>query len=73
MKFINVNGRILDYDFYKEEVNLMNKIIAADVKDYLGKLGFKERKRRNKLVFYNHSLDLEIILVVNKKTAEKFV
>ena len=78
MKFININRRILDYDCYMEEVSLMNKIIAADLKEYLTKLGFvvvnKKRNSYNnfKIVLYSHLLDLEITITANKKTEEIF-
>jgi hypothetical protein len=79
MKFVNVNGRILDYSCYKEEVKLMNKIMAADVKSYLEKLGFlavnKKCSSYNnfKIIFYNPPLDLEITVAANKKNAEVFL
>ncbi len=69
MKFVTINGRILDYSRYSEELRLTKKLIYGDVSEYLKKLGF-ERKGS---VFYNRKLDLEIKLVAKKRSPAEFV
>jgi hypothetical protein len=69
MKFITINGRILDYSQYSEEVLLLKKWIDADLSEYFEKLGF-ERKGS---VFYNRKLDLEIKVAVKKRSKNRFV
>lgn len=63
MKFISINGRILDYSKYLEEVTLLKKWIDADLSEYFEKLGF-ERKAGD---YYNRKLDLEIQVILKKK------
>lgn len=78
-KFIVVNGRILDFEKYKADFSLMQKIISLDMREYFIKLGFRQRNAaakksfRNKLDFYNRGLDFEITVKTNKKQKPQFV
>ncbi len=78
-KFVAVNGRILDFDKYRSDFFLMQKIITLDMKEYFIKLGFKQRKAaekkrfRTKINFCNDELDFEITLAINKKQRLQFI
>ncbi len=78
-KFIVINGRILDFEKYKADFSLMQKIISLDLREYFIKLGFRQRNAaakksfRNKLDFYNKELDFEITVKTNKQQKPQFV
>lgn len=78
-KFIVVNGRILDFDKYKSDFSLMQKIIFLDMREYFIKLGFKQSAGKNKELllqktrFYNAELDFEITISTNKKQKPQFI
>jgi virulence-associated protein VapD len=69
MKFITINGRILDYSQYLEEVSLLKKWIYSDLSEYLEKMGFEKKGS----VSYNKKLDLEIKIAAKKRHKNKFV
>jgi hypothetical protein len=69
MKFISINGRILDYSRYSEEVSLLKKWIFADLSEYFEKLGFEKEKG----AYYNKRLDVGIKITAKKRSAKKFV
>jgi len=77
--FVVINGRILDFDKYKKDFSLLQKIIVIDLKEYFLKLGFSSSVAKNKklvrqkLNFYNEELDMEIVFVVNKKEKPDFI
>lgn len=69
MSFILVNGRILDYEVYTEELKLMKKIIAADLRSYFNSLGFEQTSDG----FYNEDLDLIVTVAAEKQSESEFV
>jgi hypothetical protein len=66
MEFIKVNGKILDCRAYKEDVRIIRKVIALDLKEYFARLGFET----NGNTFYNSQLDLEIKVFIEKRNPE---
>ena len=78
-KFIVVDNAILDFEIYKKDLLLLQKIISMDAKEYFIKLGFTpsvvKRKKlfENKIEFYNKELDLQITFSAGKKTKIRFV
>jgi hypothetical protein len=69
MKFITINGRILDYSRYLAEIKLLKKWINADLDEYFGKMGFEKKGGG----YYNKKLDLEVKAVVKKRHLCRFV
>jgi hypothetical protein len=69
MKFISINGRVLDYSQYLEEVRLLKKWINADLAEYLEKMGFEKKSSG----YYNRKLDLLAKVKIAKRSAGKFV
>ncbi len=78
-KFVVVNGRILDFEKYRNDFSLMQKIISLDMREYLMKFGFKQISAKNKRLlqrrmgFYNKELDFEITMKANKKRKLQFI
>ena len=89
MKFVLINGRILDFEEYKRDAKLLAELFTLDLKQYFAQHGFLPKsgnKRRKQLrqqkqqwpkvlkqQFYNPQLDLEIVVAVRKKSKEVFV
>lgn len=77
--FIEVNGRVLDFEVYQETLHYLKEDILEDVQDVLKKQAFQLQTSVNKTYadcmfsFYNHKLDVEITLTVRKKKVEKWV
>ena len=89
MKFVLINGRVLDFDEYKRDVKLLAELFTLDLKHYFAQHGFvpKSRNKQRKQLrqqkqqwpkvlkqqFYNPQLDLEIAVTVRKKSKDVFV
>ena len=79
MKFISIDKTILDYTLYKRDVSTLSKVIGLDTASYLNILGFDIIKRTkttyasHKFSFYHQDLDLDIELVIKKRSPEVFV
>ena len=79
-RFVVVNNRILDFDKYKNDFLLLQRIIAADLMEYFLKLGFKTTAAktnkgcfRRQIAFYNEEMDFTITLAISKKGKPVFV
>ncbi|OGW73419.1 MAG: hypothetical protein A3J72_03495 [Nitrospirae bacterium RIFCSPHIGHO2_02_FULL_40_19] len=77
-KFISINGRILDFEVYKSDFALLQKIILVDQREYFSRLGFAFIKSTKdnfsrEIKFYNASLDCEITVLISKRSGLEFV
>ncbi len=78
-EFIEINGRILDFEVYEEELHFLKEDICEEMKEFLKKYGFFLKESINEsysdcsFYFYNNQLDIEIKIAVQKKDEEKFL
>jgi len=79
MKFILVNRSILDYDKFREEFGVAAAALREDIREVADRHNLKLVRARNnfqfrkKAVFCNEKLDLELIVIVQKKSRSEFV
>jgi hypothetical protein len=65
MKFIEINGMILDYDKYRKEVLLLKRFLELWINELLERNGFENG--------YHKELDLEFKIGIKKRSKNKFV
>ena len=69
MKFVKINGRILDYDEYIREALLIKNHLIISLHDVFKEHGFVGRKN----CFVNKDLNIKICIRFEKVTSEMFV
>ncbi len=78
-EFIEINGRILDFEVYKEELHYLKEDVYEEMKEVLKRYGFCLKESINESYsncsfhFYNNQLDVEIKIAIQKKEMEKFL
>lgn len=58
MTFIEINGRILDYNIYKKDCKILQRLIEEDLKVLLETYGFD--KKKNKFVNLDYSMEIKL-------------
>ncbi len=69
MKFIQINGRILDYGQYRKNCNELQRLLVEDIASVARMYGFELIDEE----LYNEAYDLELTIVIKKKSPSKFV
>lgn len=78
-KFVLVNHSILDFEEFKKDFCELAASFKPEIFEVAGKYGFKlikigSRSELNNLaVFYNEQLDMQLVVVVKKKSPPEFV
>ena len=79
MAFIELNKRIVDYAQYREDVQVFIALLFEDLLGYATTLGMtrqeiSRKKYHTQIISMMHEhLDLEVKVMVKKKSPEKFV
>ena len=78
-KFVLVNHSILDFELYKEDFNRFASTFKPEIFDVASKYNLELVKLssrsefNNWAIFYNKELDMELVVVVRKKSPTEFV
>lgn len=69
MKFVKINGKILDYDIYIREALLIKNHLIISLHDVFKEHGFTGRKN----CFVNKDLNLQVKIKFERISLEEFV
>ena len=78
-KFVLVNHTILDFEVYKEDFNRFASTFKPEIFDVASKYNLELVKLssrsefNNWAIFYNKELDMELVVVVKKRSKPEFV
>ena len=78
-KFVLVNHSILDFELYREDFHSLAAALKSELFEIATKYGFqlvkirKYSELKKKSVFYNKHLDIELAVVMRKKSPSEFV
>ena len=78
-KFVLVNHSILDFEVYKEDFNRFASTFKPEIFDVASKYNLELVKLssrsefNNWAIFYNKELDMELVVVVKKRSKLEFV
>ena len=78
-KFVLVNHSILDFEVYKEDFNRFASTFKPEIFDVASKYNLELVKLssrsefNNWAIFYNKELDMELVVVVKKRSKPEFV
>ena len=78
-KFVLVNHSILDFEVYKEDFNRFASTFKPEIFDVASKYNLELVKLssrsefNNWAIFYNKELDMELVMVVKKRSKPEFV
>ena len=78
-KFVLVNHSILDFEEYKQYFHTVCAYLKSEIFEVAGRHNFKVAKvsrcseLKKRTVFYNRQLDMELVIMVRKKSEPEFV
>ena len=78
-KFVLVNHSILDFEEYKQCFHEVAACLKSEVYEVASRHDFKVAKvsryseLKKRTVFYNRQLDMEVVIVIRKKSELEFV
>ena len=78
-RFILINSSILDFEVYREDFNRFASTFKPEIFDVASKYNLELVKLssrsefNNWAIFYNKELDMEMVVVVKKKSPIEFV
>ncbi len=78
-KFIIINGSILDFEAYREDFQRFASTFKPEIFELAAKFNFElvkisgSSEFSNHALFYNRELDMELALVVKKRSRLEFV
>ena len=78
-KFVLINHSILDFEVYKEDFNRFASTFKPEIFDVASKYNLELVKLssrsefNNWAIFYNKELDMELVVVVKKRSKPEFV
>ena len=78
-KFVLINHSILDFEVYKEDFNRFASTFKPEIFDVASKYNLELVKLssrsefNNWAIFYNKELDMELVVVVKKRSKLEFV
>ena len=78
-KFVLVNHSILDFEVYREDFNRFASTFKPEIFDVASKYNLELVKLssrsefNNWAIFYNKELDMELVVVVKKRSKPEFV
>lgn len=78
-KFVLVNNSILDFEEYTQYFHEVASCLKSEVYEVASRHDFKVAKvsryseLKKRTVFYNRQLDMEVVIVIRKKSEPEFV